>query len=164
MFVLSLAGEQGVEPLLTTAFGEANGEVSPDSRWLAYQSNESGQFEIYVRPFPNVDDGRWQVSTVGGTRPLWGPDGHELFYLGNDRRLMRVPVQTGASFQARSAEVQLETGYFAGYLGRTYDISPDGERFLTIQEGASIEDSAGAVPIHIVLNWFEELERLAPPN
>ena len=162
LYVLSL-DERVVEPALTSSFRELNGEVSPDGRWLAYQSDESGRFEIYVRPFPNIDEGRWQVSTGGGSAPLWGPDTRELFYLARDGRLMSVPVQTGAGFQAGSAEVQLETAYRTRF-GRPYDISPDGTRFLVIQERALAEDPVGELAIQIVLNWFEELERLAPPN
>ena len=69
-----------VETLLATEFGELNGELSPDGRWMAYQSNQSGQFEVYVRPFPNVDDGQWLISPSGGTHPLWASNGRELFY------------------------------------------------------------------------------------
>ena len=69
--LLSLAGDREVEALVATEFDELNGEVSPDGRWMAYQSNQSGQYEVYVRPFPNVDDGLWQISTGGGTHPLW---------------------------------------------------------------------------------------------
>ena len=70
---------------MQTTFNELNGEISPDGRWVAYQSNESGQDEIYVRPFPDADRGRWQISTGGGTRPLWARSGKELFYLGPRR-------------------------------------------------------------------------------
>ena len=78
---LPLSGARRAAPLIQTPFVERNGEVSPDGRWLAYQANDSGQFEIYVRPFPDVTAGRWQVSTGGGTRPLWHRNGQELFYL-----------------------------------------------------------------------------------
>ena len=87
--------------LLKTPFSELNGEVSPNGRWLAYQSNESGQFEIYVRPFPGVDEGRFVVSTGGGRQPSWAQSGRELFYVAPDGSLMGVPVdlgQAGASF------------------------------------------------------------------
>ena len=80
--MLSLEGERASTPLLNTEFTERNASLSPDGLWIAYQSNESGQFEIYVRPFPDVDAGRWQVSSDGGWWPLWAPDGRELFYVG----------------------------------------------------------------------------------
>ena len=89
--VLSLAGDRGVETLVATAFSERNAELSPDGRWMAYESAQSGQEEVYVRPFPNVDDGQWQISTSNGTQPLWSPDGRELFYRQGDV-LMTVPV------------------------------------------------------------------------
>jgi hypothetical protein len=76
-----------VEPLLRSATPSTNGEISSDGRWFAYQSNESGQFQVYVRPFPNVDDGRVQISSDGGARPMWARNGRELFYLdGSDQR------------------------------------------------------------------------------
>lgn len=120
-------------PLIQTPFIEQNGEVSPDGRWLAYESNESGQFQIYVRPFPDVDAGRWQISPWGGTRPLWARDGRELFYVTPTGTLMAVPVDTATSFSA-GTPVRLFDGPFFEFLrtldtsqivGRTYDISPD---------------------------------------
>ena len=160
--VLSLEGERSSEALQATAFNELNAEVSPDGRWLAYQSNESGQGEIYVRTFPNVNEGRWQISTGGGTRPLWGPVGSELFYLARGGRLMVVPVQTDPSFTAGRAEILFEEPYYveASIAGRAYDISPDGRRFLMIKE--SEEDTSVPMSMTVVLNWFEELERLVP--
>ena len=99
-----------VAPLVTTAFAELNTGLSPDGRWIAYQSNASGQFEIYVQSFPNVEDGRWQISTDGGNRPAWGPDRDELFYLTADA-LMAVPVRTSPSFEpGRSAPAVSRSG------------------------------------------------------
>lgn len=86
ILMVSLDGERRVVPLVRTPFSEMSAEVSPDGRWLAYQWNESGQDEVYVRPFPNVDAGRWQVSTGGGTRPVWSRNGRELF---SRKRLVR---------------------------------------------------------------------------
>jgi Tol biopolymer transport system component len=77
--MLTLDQRRHVEALVQTRFTELNGEISPDGHWLAYESNDSGQAEIYVRPFPNVNGGRWQLSTEGGTRPSWRRDGQELF-------------------------------------------------------------------------------------
>ncbi len=124
-----------VQPLVQTTFNERNGEISPDGRWLAYQSNESGQAEIYVRPFPDVDGGRWQVSTGGGTRPLWARSGKELFYLGPSGAMMSVAVEGGSTFRAGNPTRLFEGRYFmsAGQPGRTYDVSPDGRRFLMIK-------------------------------
>jgi serine/threonine-protein kinase len=155
--VLSL--EDSSEPLLATEFNELNAELSPDGRWLAYQSNASGQYEIYVRPFPNVEDGQWLVSTGGGTHPLWSPDGRELFYLAPGARLMAIPVQTEPSFAPGNAE-ELFGVYYAEFFGRTYDISPDGERFLMIKES----DEPSSTEFILVQNWFEELNRLVPTD
>ena len=161
--VLLLEGERSTKVLLASEFSELNGEVSGDGRWLAYESNESGQSKIYVRPFPNVNAGLWQISTGGGTRPLWGPDGHELFYLASDGRLTVVPVQTDPSFTAGSAEILFEEPYYAGgsdSLGRTYDISHDGRRFLMIKESEA--DRSAPMSMTVVLNWFEELKVRVP--
>ncbi len=156
--VLSLEGSS--EPLLENEFDEQNGEISPDGLWLAYQSNASGQDEIYVRPFPNVDDGRWPISSGGGTRPLWARDGQELFYLAAGA-MMAVDVQTEPSFAPGNAEeVFAVRGYFVESVGRTYDISRDGERFLMIKEDAGGESTE----FIFVQNWFEELKRLVPTD
>ena len=117
-----------------------------------------------MRPFPNVEDGQWLISRGGGARPLWAPDGRELFYLTPGRRLMAVGVQTEPSFAPGAAE-EVFGGYYApggGAVGRTYDISPDGERFLMIKESGS--DETSSTEFILVLNWFEELKRLVPTN
>ena len=114
--VVSLEGS--TEPLLATEFSERNGEISPDGRWLAYQSSTSGQNEIYVRPFPNVEDGQWLISSGGGTQPLWAPDGRELFYMAG-ARLMAVGVETEPSFAPGNAEEVFEGYYPLDGAGRT---------------------------------------------
>ncbi len=149
-----------VRPLVATPFNELNAEVSPDGAWLAYQSNESGTDEIYVRPFPDVEQGRWQVSTGGGTRPLWARSGRELFYLAPDGKLMAVPIRPGPGFTRGNAAVVVDRAYFAGVgLGRSYDVSPDGTRFLMIKDAAA---ATAATQLVVVLNFFEELKRLVP--
>ena len=113
-----------VRPLVQTTFNELNGEISPDGRWLAYESNESGQEEIYVRPFPNVNGGRWQISVGGGTRPLWARSGKEIFYLGGaSGAMMSVPVEGGSTFRGGNPTRLFEGRYFES-TGRTYDVSP----------------------------------------
>jgi eukaryotic-like serine/threonine-protein kinase len=151
-------------PLIHSAFVETNAEISPDGHWLAYQSNESGAEEVYVRPFPNVDAGRWQVSTGGGTRPLWARSGRELFYLDANNLLTAVSVQTTPAFSASNPARLFNTRYFSGFggggqtvAGRTYDISPDGKRFLMIKDNIPAGQAAPA-SIVVVLNWFEELK------
>jgi Tol biopolymer transport system component len=153
-----------VTPLIQTPFEERNGEVSPDGRWIAYEANDSGQFEIYVRPFPKVMDGRWQVSTGGGTRPLWASNAQELFYLALPTgALMRVGVERGDTWAA-TAPVQLLEGRYATdtletAVGRTYNVSLDGQRFLMIKPGVWTTAPTSFV---VVQNWQEELKRLVP--
>jgi eukaryotic-like serine/threonine-protein kinase len=160
---LALDGTRRVTPLLQTKFDERNGIVSPDGRWLAYDSNSSGSFEIYVRPFPNVGGGQWQVSTAGGRQPLWARSGKEVFYVGADGALLRVPVEaSGATWNAGAPMKLLGRRYHNGSdTGRTYDVSPDGQRFLMIK---APETDAGAAPpaLIVVQHWDEELKRLVP--
>jgi serine/threonine protein kinase/Tol biopolymer transport system component len=149
------------KPLIATPFNELNGEPSPDGRWLAYQSDASGQFEIYVQPLPDVDGGRWQVSTNGGRMPAWAPDGSELFYVSSEGAMMSVRVQPGPAWRAR-APVQLfhRRGVFLSAFEtstRTFDVAPDGSRFLMITSG-----SGESRHVHVVQNWFEELMRVVP--
>ena len=157
--IVSLDGGGDTTPLLQTTFRERNPELSPDGRWLAYASNESGREEIFVRGFPEVDaGGRWQVSTGGGLQPLWSRDGRELFYRSGDA-LLAVSIETDPTFIAGNAEVVFERQYANPQGGRTYDISPDGERFLMIKQ---VESASEASQIIVVQNWFEELKRLVP--
>jgi Tol biopolymer transport system component len=160
---LALDGTHHVTQLLQTNLDERNGIVSPDSRWLAYESNSSKQVEIYVRPFPNVGGGQWLVSTAGGTRPLWARNGKELFYVGADGALLRVPVEaSGATWNAGTPMKLIEGRYYTGdNAARAYDVSPDGQRFLMIKAPGS--DASTTPPALIVVqHWDEELKRLAP--
>jgi serine/threonine-protein kinase len=159
--VLALEGEPRATPLMQTAYAEWNPELSPDGRWIAYQSNESGREEIYVRPFPKVEAGRWQVSTRGGTRPVWARNGRELFYLVGQGRVMAVPIQPGPAFVFGNPQVMFDGPYLAPQPGRTYDVSPDGKQFLMIKEGG-IDQRSTPREIVVVLNWSEELKRLVP--
>jgi serine/threonine-protein kinase len=161
---VALDGTHRVTPLLQTKFDKRNAIVSPDGRWLAYESNSSGATEIYVRPFPNVDGGQWQVSTEGGKMPLWARSGKELFYVSGDGALMRVFVEaSGATWNAGTPVKLLERGYYApsGYVGRTYDVSSDGQHFLMIKAPAT-DGSAAPPALIVVQHWDEELKRLVP--
>jgi serine/threonine-protein kinase len=164
--VLSM-GERDTAPLLHTPSAEMNADLSPDGHWLAYQSSESGRFEVYVRPFPNVDNGRWQVSTNGGSRPVWSRNGKELFYLDGSDLLTAVPIATGTIFQEGNPTKILSTKYFPGAtsLGldlRGYDVSPDGQRFLMIKETPAERSSTATPSVIVVLNWIEELKSRLP--
>jgi serine/threonine-protein kinase len=155
--VVTVGATPGVTRLLAQPFNESNADISPDGRWLAYQSNETGRNEIYVRPFPNVSGSRTQVSTDGGTRAAWSRDGRELFYIWQDA-MMVVPVQTTPGFKAGTPQALFKGDYLAPQTGRTFDVSPDGKRFLMIK--AAPEAGAPAqTSIVVVQNWLEELKR-----
>ena len=163
LMLLTLGGGKGrVTPLVQTMFNERNGEIAPDGRWLAYESDESGQYQVYVRPFPQVDGGRWQVSPAGGTRPVWARNGRELFYLNATQQLMAVAVQTTPTFSAGNPVKLFDTSYATPNTGVTYDVSPDGQRFLVIKENAATDAKASGAPspsLVFVLNWFGELKQ-----
>jgi eukaryotic-like serine/threonine-protein kinase len=97
--LLSLDGTPRVEPLLQTPFDERNAAISTDGRWMAYESNESGESQIYVRPFPNLADARYQISNGGGRTPAWTPNGHDLFFV-NRTSIMAVTVHLTPTFSA----------------------------------------------------------------
>ncbi len=158
--VLPMEGESVSASLSETAFNQTNPEISPDGRWVAYQSDRSGRAEIYVLPFPDATGGLRRVSTDGGQRPVWAPDGRELFYH-NGPNLMAVPVQTTSTLELGTPNVLFTDADLAsiGLSGRSFDVGPDG-RFL-INKPA--EPTAAADPdIIVVENWFEELKRLVP--
>lgn len=139
-----------------------NAAIAPDGRWIAYESNETGQVEVYVRPFPNIENGKWQVSSTGGSQPIWSKDGRELFFLDAAKRLSVVDVRAANGFTASRPKRILDRSFFARGSGQTYDVSTDGKRFLMIEEDPA--DTIAPTEIHLVLNWFEELKRLAPSN
>jgi eukaryotic-like serine/threonine-protein kinase len=145
-------------PLVVSASAEYSANISPDGRYFAYQSAESGgRFAVYVRPYPNVSQGRWQVSTEGGTAPVWSRTGRELFYLDESNTLMAVPVQTVASpFSYGTAAKVFDTKYSGDFY--SYDVAPDG-RFLMMKE-SDAGDRAHPTRLVVVLNWNEELRRL----
>jgi len=161
--------DRRAQPLVQTPFNELNADISPDGLWLAYQSDESGQNEIFVRPFPNVGGGRWQISTGGGVQPHWARNGQELFYLASTGTLMSARIEHGPTFAAATPTKLFEGRgrYYLGggaNIGRTYDVSPDGRRFVMIKTGGGTEGTAAPASITVVLNWFEELKRLVPPK
>ena len=163
---VDLDGTHRVTPLVQSPFAERNGVVSPDGRWLAYEANDSGQFEIYVRPFPAVNSGHWLVSTGGGNRPLWARNGQELFFLSPTGELMRVGIERSATWAATTPTKVLGPGHYyygaGGYVGPTYDVSPDGQRFLRIKEGGGTDQTAAPPQVIVVQHWVEELKRLVP--
>jgi serine/threonine-protein kinase len=126
--------------------------VSPNGRWLAYVSDESGREEVYVRPFPGPGS-RWTVSTDGGGEPVWARNGQALFYRSGDR-MMAVAVTTDATFGASKPRLLFETKALPD-TGPSYDVTPDGE-FLMIEPG---ESDTPPVQINVVLNWLQEVRQ-----
>ncbi|MEE8218631.1 MAG: hypothetical protein V3S03_06660, partial [Vicinamibacteria bacterium] len=153
IYVLPLVDDRTPRPFIKTPFVELRSRFSPDGRWVAYQSNESGRFEIYVQAFPGPG-GKWQISTAGGQEPQWGPDGTELFYLSPDRNLVRVEVQTGERFEAGIPEAMFPVSLRSLTTNNRYLVAPDGERFLMLN--SLVEDTTP--PTTVVVNWTAELE------
>jgi len=145
-----------------TLFEGVWAEFSPDGRYLAYQSaeGEPGRSEIYVRPFPQVDSGRWQISSTGGTRPAWARNGRELFYLDATNTLTAVPVQTsGSTFSAGKPAKVFDATYSTPFPPRSYDVSPDGQRFVMLKDSAAGGPNATPIRMVVVEHWFEEVRQ-----
>jgi serine/threonine protein kinase/Tol biopolymer transport system component len=143
--------------LLQSKWTVRNAQFSPDGRWMAYASNETGSMEIYVSPFPS-GNGKWQVSGAGGQEPRWRQDGKELFYVSADRKMMAVAVTAGASFEVGSPVTLFQTHLRQRISTQdvfSYDVSGDGQRFLINTK----VDEANAAPLSILLNWASEMEK-----
>ncbi len=145
--------DREIELFLKTDFVESNAVISPDGKWVAYDSNESGQFEVYVRPFPPAG-GKWQISTANGGNPKWSADGKTLYYC-SDRNLLGVRYTTdGTGFRPDTPEIVIEGKMPLGGAYRSYDITPDGRVIATVDRDEHVADPVRAL---LVLNWFEEL-------
>ena len=130
---------------------------------MAYSSNETSVRQVYVQPFPDVDSGRWQISTDGGDWPVWNPAGNELFYRGPTEVMARA-FETEPTF-APGALTQLFEWTFAGGVNRRMAVSPDGQRFLLLADNTGTTDGEAAPSeVIVVQNWFEELRRLVPTS
>ena len=151
--------DRKAQPFLRTLFNESVPMFSPDGRWIAYVSNESGRWEVYVQPYPS-SGGKWQISTEGGTEPVWNRNGRELFFRNGDK-IMAVDITRQPSFAASKPRVLFE-GRYVPPPGTTpnYDVSPDGQRFLMVKPNEATESAP--TQIIVVLNWFEELKRRVP--
>jgi Tol biopolymer transport system component len=131
------------------------GRFSPDGKWVAYSSNETGRWEVYVTSFPEAR-GKWQVSSGGGDQPKWRNDGRELFYIGLDGKIMRVPVTTGTNFDPGSATVlfQANPRVMVAIADQvTYDVSENGQKFLV-----NTQLKTGSTPMSVILNWTANLK------
>jgi Tol biopolymer transport system component len=153
IWILPLTEELEPRVFIESPFAESQPRFSPDGQWLAYVSDESGRQEIYVQPFPGPGS-RISISTRGGRNPVWRRDSKELFFLG-DNELLSVAIETDPTFRAGTTSVVFERPNIIDY-----DVMPDGNRFLVIE--ANLD--ASPTEIHVVVNWFEELNRLVPTN
>jgi serine/threonine-protein kinase len=146
-------------PLVATEFRESGAVLSPDGRWLAYVSNESGEQEIYLRPFPDVDQGRWQLSTAGGEEPMWSADGTMLYYRTDGRTIEEIDMRAGPSAATKVSTIHLPTQnvYEQNFGNVMYAVAPDGRFIVFEREG--IGDVSG--DLVIVQNFFEELKAKA---
>ena len=164
--VIHVGTDGGDEELLNTEFVEVYSDVSPDGNWIAYMSDESGQFEVYARPFPDVDGGRWQISRAGGLAPRWAPDGRALYFFSeNSTEMMVAAVETEPTFSPGNPESLFSLGGYRGPApgrARPFDISSDGERFLMIKPTLMANESGDSSHIVVIENWFEELKDRVP--
>jgi Tol biopolymer transport system component len=155
IWVIPAAGRQAPRPLLQSPFDERGARLSPDGRWLAYASNESGHNEVYVVPCPGPG-GKWQISTAGGSAPAWRADGKELFFQGADQSIMAVDVRAGATFEVGVPKLLFKTTLTEGvYAGRRWAVSRDGQRLLINTPSGA----ATAGRFIVVTNWTAELRR-----
>ncbi len=155
--MLRLEGRGEPALLFESAEGGTFASFSPDGRFLAYSSDLAGRNEIYVRPFPGPGR-RWPISTNGGGYPVWSWDGREMFYQ-EGQKIMAVKVATLPDFEAFEPVPLFEGDYIFQGPARQWDVSSDGQRFVLTHVDTS---GAEGPRIHVVLNWFDELRRLAP--
>jgi serine/threonine protein kinase len=158
LWILPLSGDRRPVPLFQEEFSEWEGQTSPDGRWIAYVSTETGQSEVYVRPFPS-GGGKWKISAAGGTQPAWRRDGKEVFYLAQDGRLMAVDVRAGSTFDPGRPSALFQTRMSPllnrpGSRRNQYLVTADGQRFLIHQPP---EGRPSSLPITVVVNWAAAL-------
>jgi serine/threonine-protein kinase len=157
--LVTVRGDRRPQPYLQAAFSQGAAQFSPDGQWVAYVSNESGRYEVYVRSFSDVHM-KWQVSDGGGVEPVWARNGGELFYRDNDRSVA-VEITTRPAFGVGKPKVLFRGQYVKGSTAvgaAGYDVSLDGQRFLMVKPVGQGE----ATQINVVQNWFAELKRLVP--
>ena len=158
IWVRKLDGDGKARPFLQTPANEGGPVFSPDGRWLAYESDESGRVEVYVRPFPGPGS-KWQISTDGGTEAVWARSGRELFYRNGDK-MMAAAVEIKPGFSAAKPRLLFEGHYETSIytFHPNYDVTPDGQRFLMIRG----TEQKSATQINVVLNWSDELKQRVP--
>jgi serine/threonine protein kinase len=168
--MMSMEGDHTLKLLLhDEKYDVIQPKISPDGKWVAYSSTESGHYEVYVRSFPDVERAKAQVSMSGGNSPLWSPNGRELFFLSNDNSVMAAAVQTVPTFKLETPKTLFKSTTVSvsrGNIGHPWDISPDGKRFLMIKPPApTVATPQPPTPqpkINVVVNWLEELKQRVP--
>jgi len=157
-WLLDLSGEKKATPLVESPFDKVTARISPDGRWIAYATNDTGMYQIVVQSFPDPNGGRWQITAQGGVEPKWRHDSRELYYLAPDGKLMAVPLKTDRTFEAGMPiplfETPLQAGRSLSSRDRRYDVSPDG-RFLIVTP----MNTSGPQPIVAVVNWMAGLSK-----
>ncbi|MBA3646564.1 MAG: PD40 domain-containing protein [Gemmatimonadaceae bacterium] len=155
IFAIRLGSDTVAIPLAVTKYGEQDPVISPNDRWLAYSSNETGRYEIYVVPFPNASSAKWPISNEGGSEPVWSRNGRELFYRDGQGRMVAVEVTANApTFSAGGSKVLFSArDYVSGASHRQYDVAADGRFMMLRQNYRGVQDS-----IIVVENWFDELK------
>ena len=152
LWIVETAGEKKARPFATEANVQGDSRFSPDGRWLAYDSDESGRFEVYVRPFPGPG-GRWQISPSGGSQPHWRRDGKELTFLTPENKLMAVPISTTSGFQ--TGPPALLFAIHPSLNGTAYDATGDHEKFLV----NTVPDEQGSPPLSLLVHWTRLLTK-----
>ncbi len=163
IFGINLAGDTAPVPLVASRYEELHPALSPDGRWLAYTSSESGQPEVYIRPFPETSEARWQVSVDGGSHPRWAADSNVLYYLSSERRhMMAAQLAPGPGFAVadRRTLFELDPTFRVLYYQTSYEPTPDGSSFVFVARSGTNAGPAGEERLVLVQNWFTELRQL----
>ena len=161
IWLLQMTDKRTLRPLLQTPYQTRAATISPDGRWLAYASNDTNRFEVYVQPFPNLG-ARYQISSEGGAEPIWAKNGRELFYRNGDKMMAVTIGGRGDQLEAGTPTLLFEGQFAVSTVSggdAWYDVSPDGKRFLMLKNEETPSSSASIV---VVQNWTTELRRLAP--
>jgi dipeptidyl aminopeptidase/acylaminoacyl peptidase len=154
IWILPLAGDRKPVAFAETPFSERNAAFSPDGRWIAYQSSETGQWQVYVQPFPRTG-GKSLVSINGGEQPTWRADGKELFFLGPDSKMMVATIDTTREFEAGVPQALFSSTASNISTTRQYAVSRDGRRFLVNARS----EPAAATPLTVVVNWLATIQK-----
>ncbi|HSH75792.1 MAG TPA: hypothetical protein VLA09_08925, partial [Longimicrobiales bacterium] len=168
ILIVRPGSDEAPVPIFASAYRELNPAVSPDGRWIAYASDETGRYEIYVRPFPDVTGGRWQVSINGGRSPVWAHSGRELFFQSPTQQMMVAQIAAGADFDAGTPTVLFEPSpqwELSNLNGVYFDLHPDDQRFLIATRAIGVgggDDGPAPPNVILVNNFFEEIQRAVP--